>query len=439
MKAGGRRRRRPPRQPPRPCADGAAVASVTLDIAIAHLTSRKRQTLVSLTGVVLGVAFFLAVSALMRGSEKDFIKRLVDNSPHITVYDEYREGRGQPAALRWPDAAVEVRNVRPQRKTRGIRGWPQRLAAIEAQPGLRAAPVLAGAAVLSFAGRQQGVSLSGVMPEKMKQVSTIEEKMTHGSLDALSANPNGIIVGQGLIDKFSLHMGSTLSLIGDDGQSRALRVVGIFRTGNAAYDEGQAFVLLKRAQALLGRENRINRIIIQLGDPYAARAAAQTIEAAVGYKSVSWIEASEDILSLLLVRNLIMYSVVGAILVVAAFGIYNTISTIVMEKTRDIAIMKSMGFRARDVRRVFLIEGLIVGVLGSTFGVLVGIGMMAVLGRVEIRPPGVAEIVHLPIWWGADQYALAAAFAMLSCVIASYLPARRAGQVHPVDILRGAA
>ena len=439
MKAGGRRRRRPPRQPPRPCADGAAVASVTLDIAIAHLTSRKRQTLVSLTGVVLGVAFFLAVSALMRGSEKDFIKRLVDNSPHITVYDEYREGRGQPAALRWPDAAVEVRNVRPQRETRGIRGWPQRLAAIEAQPGLRAAPVLAGAAVLSFAGRQQGVSLSGVMPEKMKQVSTIEEKMTHGSLDALSANPNGIIVGQGLIDKFSLHMGSTLSLIGDDGQSRALRVVGIFRTGNAAYDEGQAFVLLKRAQALLGRENRINRIIIQLGDPYAARAAAQTIEAAVGYKSVSWIEASEDILSLLLVRNLIMYSVVGAILVVAAFGIYNTISTIVMEKTRDIAIMKSMGFRARDVRRVFLIEGLIVGVLGSTFGVLVGIGMMAVLGRVEIRPPGVAEIVHLPIWWGADQYALAAAFAMLSCVIASYLPARRAGQVHPVDILRGAA
>ena len=375
----------------------------------------------------------------MRGSEKDFIKRLVDNSPHITVYDEYREGRGQPAALRWPDAAVEVRNVRPQRETRGIRGWPQRLAAIEAQPGLRAAPVLAGAAVLSFAGRQQGVSLSGVMPEKMKQVSTIEEKMTHGSLDALSANPNGIIVGQGLIDKFSLHMGSTLSLIGDDGQSRALRVVGIFRTGNAAYDEGQAFVLLKRAQALLGRENRINRIIIQLGDPYAARAAAQTIEAAVGYKSVSWIEASEDILSLLLVRNLIMYSVVGAILVVAAFGIYNTISTIVMEKTRDIAIMKSMGFRARDVRRVFLIEGLIVGVLGSTFGVLVGIGMMAVLGRVEIRPPGVAEIVHLPIWWGADQYALAAAFAMLSCVIASYLPARRAGQVHPVDILRGAA
>ncbi len=416
-----------------------SVTSVTLDIAVAHLTSRKRQTLVSLTGVVLGVAFFLAVSALMRGSEKDFIKRLVDNSPHITVYDEYRQAREQPAALRWPDAAVDVRNVRPQRETRGIRGWPQRLAAIEALPGVRAAPVLAGSAVLTFAGRQQGVALSGIVPEKMKHVSTIEEKMTHGTLAALAANPNGVIVGQGLIDKFSLHMGSTLSVLGDDGASRALRVVGIFRTGNAAYDEDQAFVLLKRAQTLLGRENRINRIIVQLADPYAARDVAQTIEAAVGYKSVSWIEASEDVMSLLLVRNLIMYSVVGAILVVAAFGIYNTISTIVMEKTRDIAIMKSIGFRARDVRRVFLIEGLIVGAFGSSFGVLAGIGLMAVLAQIEVRPPGVAEIVHLPIWWGADQYAVAAAFAMLACIVASYLPARRAGQVHPVDILRGAA
>ena len=204
-------------------------------------------------------------------------------------------------------------------------------------------------------------------------------------------------------------------------------------------DEGQAFVLLKRAQALLGRENRVNRVIIQLADPYDARSTAQTIEAATGYKSVSWVEASEDILSLLLVRNVIMYSVVSAILVVAAFGIYNTISTIVMEKTRDIAIMKAMGFHARDLERIFLLEGVIVGVLGSALGVLLGLVLMQVLGQVAIRPPGVSEVVHLPVWWGAEQYALAILFAMLSCLAASYLPARRAGSVHPVDILRGAA
>ena len=413
--------------------------AIALDVALAHLTNRRRQTLVSLTGVVLGVAFFLAVSSLMRGSEKDFIKRLVDNSPHVTVYDEVRQGRAQPAELRWPDAAVSVHNVKPLRETRGIRGWPQRLEFIEALPGVRAAPVLAGAAVLTFAGRQQAVTLSGAVPEKMKQVTVIEEKMTEGSLDALAADANGIVIGQGLVDKFSLHPGSTLNVLAADGSSRPLRVVGIFRTGNAAYDEGQAFVLLKRAQSLLGRENRINRVIIQLADPYDARDVAQTIEAATGYKSVSWVEASEDILSLLLVRNVIMFSVVSAILVVAAFGIYNTISTIVMEKTRDIAIMKAMGFHARDLKRIFLLEGLIVGVLGSGLGVLLGLVLMRVLEQVAIRPPGVSEVVHLPVWWGAEQYAMAVTFAMLSCLAASYLPARRAGAVHPVDILRGAA
>jgi lipoprotein-releasing system permease protein len=412
--------------------------AIALDIALAHLTSRKRQTLVSVGGVVLGVAFFLAVSSLMRGSEKDFLKRLVDNSPHITVYDEYRRPSVQPVLLRWPQAAVTIHNVKPQRETRGIRGWPQKLKLIEALPALRAAPVLVDSAVVEFAGRQQGVQLSGVVPEKMKGVTNIEEKMIAGSLDALSANPNGIIVGKGLIDKFNLHLGSVVSVVAGNGQSRPLRVVGIFRTGNASYDEAQAFLELKRAQSLFGRENRINRVIIQLDDAYGAREVAQTIETGVGYKSVSWVEASEDILSLLLVRNIVMYSVVSAILLVASFGIYNTISTIVLEKTRDIAIMKSMGFHARDVRRVFLLQGLIVGAIGSILGVLLGIGLMQVLAQIEVRPPGIVEVVHLPLWWGLEQYAMAAAFAMASCVAASSLPARRAGRVHPVDILRGA-
>jgi lipoprotein-releasing system permease protein len=411
---------------------------IELGIALTHLTSRKRQTLVSLTGVVLGVAFFLGVSSLMRGSEKDFIKRLIDNSPHITVSDEYRAPDVQPAELRWPGAAVHIAHVKPQSETRGIRGYRERLALVESLPGVRAAPVLLGSAVLTFAGRLEAVTLSGIVPAKMKDVSTIEEKMTDGSLDALAANPNGIIIGRSLADKFSLRLGSTVSVVAPSGASRAMKVVGIFRTGNAAYDEGQTFTLLKRAQSLLDRPNRANRFVIQLADPYAARDLALRLEAAIGYKSVSWIEASEDILSVLLVRNIIMYSVVSAILVVASFGIYNTLSTIVMEKTRDIAILKSMGFHAHDVRNIFLLEGLIVGLVGSALGVGVGLALMRAVSEVTIKPPGVTEIVHLPVWWGGEQYLLATGFALGSCLLAAYLPARKAGRVHPVDILRGA-
>ncbi|BBL72211.1 ABC transporter permease [Methylogaea oryzae] len=412
---------------------------IQLKVALGHLTSRKRQTLVSLGGVVLGVAFFLAVSSMMRGSEKDFVKRLVDNSPHITVSDDYRKPRVQPAELSWTDGAVRITNVKPQTETRGIRGYREKLAFVRSLPGVRAAPVLVDSAVLSFAGRQQGVTLSGIVPADMKDVSTIEEKIVQGSLDALAFNPNGIVVGKGLVDKFNLRLGGTVSVVSSSGAGRPMKVVGIFRTGNATYDEAQTFVLLKRAQVMSDRPNRANRIVIQLDDPYAARVLAQRIEAAVGYKSVSWIEASEDVLSLLVVRNIIMFSVVSAILVVASFGIYNTISTIAMEKTRDIAILKSMGFHARDVRLIFLLEGSIVGVIGSSFGLALGVGLMKLLSTIQLKPPGVSDKVPIPIWWGPEQYAIAAAFALTSCVAAAYLPARRASRVQPVDILRGAS
>jgi len=412
---------------------------LALDIALGHLTSRKRQTFVSLSGVVLGVAFFLAVSSLMRGSEKDFMKRLVDNSAHITVSDEYRQPREQPAALRWKDAAVQVSNVKPQTETRGIRGYRQKLEFIESLPGTRVAPVLVGSAVLTFAGRQEGVSVSGIIPETFKGVSTIDEKIVEGSLEALAANPNGIAIGKGLAEKFRLEVGSTLAVSSAGNATRSMKVVGIFRTGQANFDDTQTFVLLKRAQVLLDRPNRVNRFVIQLDDAMAAREVARRIEDTIGYKSLSWQEASEDIVSVLVIRNIIMYSVVAAILVVASFGIYNTLSTIVMEKTRDIAIMKSMGFHARDVRTVFVLEGAIVGAIGSVFGLAVGMGLMRALSEVALKPPGATEVVNLPMWWGAEQYAMATAFAMASCLVAAWLPARRAGRVHPVDILRGAA
>ncbi|MFZ1326258.1 MAG: FtsX-like permease family protein [Candidatus Contendobacter sp.] len=411
--------------------------SLQIAIALTHLTSRKRATLVSLVGIALGVAFFLAVSALMRGSEQDFIKRLVDNSPHLTIYDEYRAAQPQPAPLHWPNGAVELPRVKPLREVRGIRGHAQKLAFIESLPGLRAAPVLSGAVVLTFAGRSEGVTLSGIIPAKTKGVSTLEEKMMQGSLDALAANPNGLLMGEGLLKKFGLSMGGVVTATTPDSAPRALKVVGVFRTGNASYDETQTFTLLKRAQGLLDRPDRVNRFLIQFDDPYAARATASLIEARIGYKAVSWLEASEDLMSVLLVRNLIMYSVVSAILVVAAFGIYNTLSTIVMEKIHDIAILKSMGFHARDIWRIFLVEGVLLGLLGSLLGLGLGLGLMALLGQVEIKPPGATEIIHLPIYWGYDQYLLALGFALLSAVGAAVLPARKAARVQPVTILRG--
>lgn len=410
-----------------------------LDIAFSHLRSRRRQTIVSLLGVVLGVAFFLAVSALMRGSERDLIARLVDTAPHITVYDEYREARPQPARLMWPEGAVAIRGVKPKAERRGIRQYRQKLEVIDAIRGTQAAPVLVSQAIFSFAGRDEAVTLSGIEPARMKNVSQIDEDIVAGSLDAVDVNPSGIIIGRALARKLSLEMGDTVSVVSPAGNVRAMKIVGLFETGNASYDEGQTFAQLTRVQALMNRPNVANLIVIRMADAYAARTAAAFIERAIGYKSVSWQEASKDLLDALVIRNIIMYTVVGAILLVACFGIYNVISTVVLEKTRDIAILKSMGFHARDIRLIFVIEGAVIGIGGSLLGMAMGSGMMRAIEQVEIKPPGSTEAINLPIYWGVDQFALAAAFAILSAVIAAWLPARKGGRVHPVDILRGAA
>lgn len=408
-------------------------------IATTHLLSRKRQSIVSLMGIVLGVAFFLAVSSLMRGSEADFITRLVDNTPHITISDEYRDPRVQPVDQLFAGGAVDLRHVKPLTETRGIRGYQEKLAFLESLPGVRVAPVMSGQAIASFAGKDVGVALQGIVPALMQDVSTIDDKMVEGTLEDLEANPNGIIIGVGLARKLSLGLGDNITIASPRGQVRTMKIVGLFRTGNTGYDEGQTFSLLKRAQVLMDRPNRINRFVIQLTDPYAARDVASLIERRVGYKAVSWQEASEDIMSVLTVRNTIMYSVVSAILVVASFGIYNVISTVVMEKTRDIAILKSMGFHAADIRHIFLIEGAIVGVIGAVLGTLGGLGLMRLMSLVRLQTPFATDPVTLPVYWGVDQFVLAGAFALASSIAAAYLPARKAGGVHPVSILRGAA
>jgi len=408
-----------------------------LRIALTQLAGRKRQVLMSMLGIVLGVAFFLAISSLMRGSEADFIQRMIDSAPHITVSDEYRHPPRQPVRRRFADAALTLRGLEPKTETRGIRGYKQKQAFIAALPGVRVAPVLTGQAIITSAGRDRGVTMNGVVPELMRGVSDIDDKMVVGALEDLAANPNGVIIGRKLADKLFLQTGDNLTLSAPTGLVRTLKIIGLFETGATSVDEGHAYVLLKRAQTLLGRHDRANRLVLQLDDPYRAREVAALIEARVGYRAQSWQEASENILSVLFVRNVIMYTVVSAILVVASFGIFNVISTVVMEKRRDIAILKSIGFRARDLRRIFLIQGVVIGGCGSLAGTLAGLGLMRVLAGIEIRPPGMNETVNLPIYWGADQLLIAAGFALLSAVTAAWLPARKAGAVHPVDILRG--
>lgn len=407
-----------------------------LYLAFTHIAGRGRQTIVAVLGVALGVGFSIAMAALMQGTQDDFIRTLVDSMPHVEVSDETRAARLQPAEEAF--AAVHFASLRPKEDSRGIRNPTAALSTLSAWAPGRIAPSLNTQAVVRYAGRDVGVSIVGVDPEAEPLVSSVAEDFTEGDFQTLVSGGDNIIIGDALAEKLGASLGRTVSIVSAAGAQRGFKITALFHTGVKAQDEGLAYVLLKKAQIISERPNVINRIRVRLDDPNDARAVAARAEAQLGYKSVSWQEANEAILETLTIRNVIMYTVVGAILLVAGFGIFNIISTITYEKTRDIAILKSLGFAEADMRRLFLIEGLVIGVGGSALGWAVGSGLSLALSRVRFEIPDV-DMTHLPLAWSPWHYLIATAFALASAGIAGYLPARRAARLNPVDIIRGAA
>ena len=410
--------------------------NLTIDIALTHVLSRVRQTLVGMMGVAMGVGFSVMMAALMEGSQRDFVSQLVDSLPHITINDERRSAARQPAEDAY--AAVEYLGLRTPVTRPGIKNPYAIMASIEGWIDGAVAPSVQSRAVIRYAGRDTAANVVGIDPKRERLVSKLPEQLRGGTLDDLYTASNAIILGDRLADKIGARIGNTILLASGTGDVLPCTVVALLHTGASLTDESQAYTLLKTSQILAGQTGLVNAVRIRVSDILNARDIARRIEAQTGYKTVSWQEANEDLLSAFEIRNFIMYAVVGAILLVASFGVYNIISTITHEKTRDIAILKSLGFTARTVQIVFLLEAMIIGLAGTVLGWGLGFVLCQLLGSIEFKSPFM-DATHLPIYYTATHYLLASAVALCAAGIAGYLPARKAASVQPVDIIRGAA
>ncbi|MGZ9033236.1 MAG: ABC transporter permease [Rhodospirillales bacterium] len=408
-------------------------------IALTHIRGRTRQTALSIIGVTTGVGFAIAMAALMEGSQSDFITRIIDATPHVLVKDEFRNPPLQPVQRRFSEATVGLRGVKPKDELRGIRNPGPKLAALDAMPGLAAAPILRGQVVLRYGGKEVAASLIGIEPKRERKVSQVESDMIAGTFDDLFGTANGIILGHGLARKLAAEIGSTLSVTSPNGVMLKMKVTGLVDSGIVSLDDGTSYALLKKVQVLLERPNIVNEIRVRLADVTQARDIASRIETRIGYRSESWQEANQGVLEVFAIRNIIIYTVVSGILIVAAFGIFNIVSTITFEKAHDIAILKSLGFRESDIRAVFLFEGLLMGGVGTALGWAIGYGLCRLLGSIQIQVRAFSEAATLPVIYEPAHYLIAGAAAISAAAIAGYLPARRAARLNPVDIIRGAA
>jgi len=409
--------------------------NLILDVALTHVRSRARQTLVAVAGVATGVGFSIMMAALMEGSQEDFIRQLVNALPHITVSDERRIPPKQPAEAAFD--AAEIYNLTPEVRRRGIKNPLATMASLEAWLPGYVAPSVNVQAIIRYGSRDVGTTIFGIDPRREPNVSELVNQIRQGSLRALYTATNAIILGDRLAEKIGAQLGANVTVQTSDGARINAQVVGTFHAGVRSVDEGTAYALVRTAQILAQQTGLVNELRVRVTDPMQARDVSTRIESEIGYKSVSWQEAHEDLLSTFIIRNVIMYTIVGAILLVASFGTYNIISTITHEKARDIAIMKSLGLSERTLRTMFVVEALIIGFAGGCLGFVLGYLLCIALGSIEFKSPFM-DTNRIPLAYSALHYAIAMFAALASSFAAGFMPARKAAHVNPVDIIRGA-
>jgi lipoprotein-releasing system permease protein len=408
---------------------------LVIDIALTHVRARLRHTGVAVAGVATGVGFSIMMAALMQGSQDDFVRQLVNALPHITVSDERRSPPAQPAEIEF--TAARIHGLTPEARRRGIKNPLAIMASLEAWVPGGVAPSVKVQAILRYASRDVGTAIIGIDPRREPKVSELVKQMRAGTLASLYRATNAIVLGDRLAEKIGARVGANITVQTSEGARVNAQVVGLFHAGVRSIDEATAYVLVRTGQVLSRQTGLVNELRMRVDDPMAARDVAERVERETGYKSVSWQEAHEDLISSFVIRNVIMYTIVGAILLVASFGTYNIISTITHEKSRDIAIMKSLGLPERTVRTIFVIEAAIIGVAGGALGFLLGYLLCLALGSIEFKSPFM-DANRIPLAYSAWHYLIAMGVALVSSLAAGFMPARKAARLHPVDIIRGA-
>ena len=407
------------------------------DIAWTHVTARVRQTLVGMAGVSMGVGFTIMMAGLMEGSQIDFLRQLVDTMPHITIQDERRSIPTQPADQEY--GAVQMSNVTNLNNRPGIKYPESVMASLRSWLPGDVTPSVRTTAIIDHGGGRIGVTLMGIDPRLEVRVSKLGSQMREGQVTDLSRAPNAIIIGEALAQKLAVKTGNTILLIGGQGTEVTSTVVGIFRSGMKRVDEGQIYGLTGFAQIMMGQSGVINELRLRLNDPLVAQQVATQVESQTGYKSVSWQEANADLLSTFAVRDFIVLTVMGAMLLTSSFATYNIISTITHEKRQDIAIMKSLGMREYWVRRIFIIESAIIGIVGILFGWIIGYLLCYGWSHITIYNMLTGANVPLQIYYSPMHYIVAGGISLICCTGAAFFPARKATRVHPVEIIRGAS
>jgi lipoprotein-releasing system permease protein len=411
------------------------VSKTNLKIALAHLTSRKKQVVVAILSVTFGVSMYIFMNGFMGGVNKSQTEMSFSSLAHIRVYNDVVSEI--PNLI--PDSEttlVHVRNARAIQYTEGIKNANKIIESLSENKQISA---ITSQINLSSTFRNGSVKLSGMISgidvHNEEEMFKMKQNVIEGNWDDLSYSNNNIILGSGLAKKLSLKLHDNVTVITTDNITRNYKIVCLIEAGSPNIDDSKGFIKKSAALQLVSKNrNYATDIQINIPDYNKATEVAHTIKAGIPYKVESWQESSSQLVAANTLRKIIAIAVSLTIIIVAGFGIYNIMNMTVNEKIKEIAILKALGFDGNDVVQIFLTQAVIIGFIGGFTGVALGYGIASIVSMVPFE---VGNMDTLPMVFNKPDYIIAFAAGIMITIIAGYLPAKKASMVDPVEIIRG--
>jgi lipoprotein-releasing system permease protein len=413
--------------------------NVIFKIAKTHLLSKPKQTIVAMLGVTFGIGMYIMMISLMTGLN-NFTEDLTKiASADIRIYKDITEPRATLLDRIRPEGLNQVHSVKPKNETDKIRNARQIAELLRKDPEvIGVAPRLTSQVFYNFGPVKLNGSVAGVDIMEEDKLFALNTKIKAGSLAALKTTSNGLIIGSGLAKKLSANVGDLLMVTTPQGVIYTMKVVGIFQLGLGEIDNVRSYANLATVQKLLGKDaSYITDLNLKITNYRAARLKAEDIQANFGYKAEDWETANSTLLAGAIIRDIMTYSVSITLLIVAGFGIYNILNMTIYSKMKDIAILKATGFAAKDVTGIFLTQSLIIGLVGSLLGLVVGYVFSLLLAQVPFDGGELLALDTLPINFDPKYYFIGVVFGVLTTAVAGWMPSRKAGKIDPIEIIRG--
>jgi lipoprotein-releasing system permease protein len=413
------------------------LSRLELEIAWRYLRSRRGSRLLSfisviaIGGIVVGVSALIVIIGVMNGLQTDLREKILVGSPDIRVLAYGEE-------LRIPD-------------------WKKLLDTVRKQPGVvAAAPFVLTQALMRKdpVNYSEGVSIAGIEPKGAPgpEVTTIREHAVEGDFKFESADGKhrGAVIGKLLADRMSASLGSRLVLITSVGaqmnpvtgfiipRTFEFEVTGVFSTGMYEYDDKYVYVDLRAAQELAGLDSAVTGLEVRATSREQAPAVAEGMHLDFPYHTMDWHEQNASLFKALSLEKLGMSVILSLIIIVAAFNIVSTLTMVVRDKTREIGILKAMGLPSESVRRIFLAQGLVIGVVGTGIGLAIGLVVGLAISRWHLitLDPQVYFIDHLPVQMQVVDTVLIVVLGILVATVATLYPATQASRLYPIEAIR---